>query len=62
MTEQYTVGELDNSLSNKTIEGWANAMDFAEEYCNQFDEQIFMGVWLEDNLMGVFDGTDWFTK
>ena len=45
------------SLNNavKEVEGWY-----------EWDEQIFVGVWLYQNkhetLLAIFDGNDWFTK
>lgn len=66
MAEKYIVAELNSNPKNDdiVIEGYADAMDWIEEYTGQFDEQCFMGVWLQDsgNLFAIFDGSDWYTK
>lgn len=66
MIEKYIVGELSGAGGHQdiVIEGWADAMDWAEEYSGQFDEQFFIGIWDEKsrNLFAIYDGNDWFTK
>lgn len=63
MPEIYIVGELKSS-EEITITGWSDAMDWVEEYCGQFDEEIFMGIWLKESgeLFAVYNGQDWYTK
>jgi len=43
-------------------DNFGDAMDKAEQWCEQYDEQMFVGVWLGENLMAIFDSIDWFTK
>lgn len=65
MTEKYLVGDLTSTEKKDiVIEGWSNAVDWVEEYVGQFDEQIFLGIWLEEtqDLFAIFDGNDWYTK
>lgn len=45
-----------------TTQSFADAMDKAETWCSQWDEQRFVGVWLDEVLMAIFDSNDWFTK
>ena len=64
MADKYIVGELTKDERDIVIEGYSDAQDWTEEYTGQFDEQIFMGVWLQEsgNLMAIYDGMEWFTK
>lgn len=64
MTEKYRVGELKDSSEDKVVETWASALDHAETVASACDEQIFIGVWLNESggLMAIYDGEDWYTK
>ena len=62
---KYEVFTLNPNPADEPIavtDNFGDAMDQAEEYSEQFDEQMFLGVWLGENLMAIFDSIDWFTK
>lgn len=64
MTEKYRVGEIHDNSQDKVIEGWENALDLAESIAGNCDEQVFIGIWLDEvcKLFAIYDGEDWFTK
>ena len=39
-----------------------SAMDKAEEFCDQWDEQKILGVFLGENLLAIYDSNDWFAR
>ena len=64
---KYEVVELqpkadDIPLPIAIANNFGDAMAKAEEYCEQWEEQRFLGVWLGENLVAIFDSNDWFTK
>lgn len=67
VADKYTVDYLvskddDIPVPIAISETFADAMDRVEELCEDFDEQIFVGIWLGENLLAIFDSNDWFTK
>lgn len=61
--DQFIVNDLNNRFEEEWVTGFSYAMEKAEEAANQWDEQIFFGVWTPDGiLMAIFDGMDWYTK
>lgn len=62
---EYVVDILTANPADEPIamcDNFGDAMAKAEEYSNQYDEQFFVGVWLGENLVAIFDSIDWFTK
>jgi len=45
-----------------TTDSFSDAMTEAEQWCEQSDEQQFVAIWQDDNLVAIFDSLDWFTK
>jgi hypothetical protein len=43
-------------------DNFGDAMEQAEAWCEQYDEQMFLGVFLGEYLVAIFDSNDWFTK
>lgn len=64
---KYIIDTLNNGQGSIPIpighaDTFEDAMDEAESYCEQWDEQLFVGVWLGEHLVAIFDSNDWFTK
>jgi len=64
---KYTVDHLqpkadDIPLPIGHADTFADAMTEAESWCDQWDEQHFVGIWQGENLIAIFDSNDWFTK
>jgi len=57
---QPPVGDIPLPLG--IADNFGDAMTEAENWCEQYDEQMFVGVWLGENLVAIFDSNDWFTK
>lgn len=45
-----------------SADNFGDAMTKAENWCDKYDEQLFVGVYLGENLVAIFDSIDWFTK
>lgn len=66
-TKKYTIDNLqpkpdDIPLPIGHCDTFADAMECAEKWCEQWDEQLYVGIWQGENLVAIFDSNDWYTK
>lgn len=67
MNKKYTMDYLQPAPAKEPLpighaDKFSDAMDEVEKWCEQWDEQLFVGIWLGENLVAIFDSMDWFTK